>query len=159
MKNESLSTFLVWMESWVKLHSLQNFCRTSKHNSIAAFSWTTEGDGTCLASAAELIVWCGVFSNQLGARRFSRLGLHQTSCVEPLYDLFSMFQNKSVSFSCLGECCSSLLLWNSRNVLRMACFCICFLACGWVDKNWIYIFWVNFFYNVSLLHVLKVQCK
>ena len=49
-----------------------------------------------------------VFQINLGPLGFQRLGLNQTSCMEPFYVFFSfafhVFKQVPISISCLGEC-------------------------------------------------------
>ena len=64
--------------------------------------------------------WTGCASStgvKLGSRVFWRLGLCRTSCMEPFLLCFFKFPEQvSIYFTCLRECCNSVLLWSSRNV-------------------------------------------
>ena len=55
------------------------------------------------------------FHINFGSLDFWRLGLCQTSCMEPFYVFFKKFLNvlvkqASIYFNFLGECCNSALL-------------------------------------------------
>ena len=49
-------------------------------------------------------------------------GLCQKSCMEAFYMIFLAFlyilKQVFICFSCWGECCNTVLLWSSRNILR-----------------------------------------
>ena len=110
-------------EMKMKICHPQNISGASEESSTAGFSFTTEADNTYSSSGVALVhsAFCScskdfgvnkVFSNQFG---ISELLETLTSCKEPF--LFIFISVVSFYFSCLAECCHSVLLWSSRNVL------------------------------------------
>ena len=100
-----------------------------------------------------------IFQRDLESLGFPRLGLCWTSCMELFY--FLIFLNKSPSTRVfLEECCSTVLLWSTRNVFAGKEKLLDFpSASGWVDNDWSFFF---FMWTYPLIHpvylFLPVHC-
>ena len=87
------------------------------------------------------------FKIKIWSRGFWKLGLQQTSCKEPFYVFFGLYK-VSIYFCFLGECCDTVLLWSSRNVLLDAKIHLIFPS-TWMESRAMmdFHFWVNCSFN------------
>lgn len=79
------------------------------------------------------------FQINLGSQGFWSLGLHWTSCMEPLYDSFCVFKTNLYLLQFLGECCIAVKLQNyfveSKLHLPFNQHVIHYLVLTWEEKK------------------------
>ena len=114
------------MESQVKFRHPRNISAEKQSCSIVLHNWITWGKQQKNVKRSYLhLLGGGRNPSELGApaQQVSSwdLGssgdLCRTSCMEPFLLCFFKFPEQvSIYFTCLRECCNSVLLWSSRNV-------------------------------------------